>query len=124
MTDNYTAAERLMFSYMRSNIMSSIENIMLNKHSRFTHKLETITVYGSEDGEWIHSAYVDLNNKQHEFVTVNIGFDDDHKIFCEFNKYGELYASEVKLIQDGYSIDNWEEFVIECLNTTNHFAQL
>lgn len=124
MTDNYTAAERLMFSYMRLNIMSSIENIMLNEPSRFTHKLETITAYGSEDGEWIHSAYVDLNSKQNEFVTVNIGFDDDHKLFCEFNKYSELCSSESKLIKNGYSIDNWEDFVIECFTVANHFAQL
>lgn len=122
MFDNYSPVERLMFSYMRSNIMSSIENIMLNESSRFTHKLKTITAYGSEYGEWIHSGYVDLNSKQNEFITVNIGFDDDHKMFCEFNKYGELYES--KLIKGGYSIDNWEEFVIECLNTANHFAQL
>lgn len=124
MSNNYTAINRLMFSYMRSNIMLSINNIMLGEHSRFNNKLESIIAYGNEDGVWVHTGYTDLKSKQNEFITVNIGFDDDHKMFCEFNKYTELNNIESKLIKDGYSIDNWEDFMIECENTANHFSQL
>lgn len=123
LNNNYSSVDRLMFSYMRTNILDSINNIMLGEHSRFTFKSDTIEAYGDTDGEWIHTGYADLNSKHNEFITVNIGFDDDHKMFCEFNKYTEL-NNESKLIKEGYSIDDWEYFVIECLNTANHFSQL
>lgn len=80
----------LLYAYMKESIINQIKTIMAD--TGYTGHSDIVQCFGNEDGKWIHQSF--FNDNEH--ISVNIGFDDEHYYFCEFNVYDKWGLSKQK----------------------------
>lgn len=78
----------LLFAYMKEVVVKQVSAIL---QVNYPQQSETTICYGNEDGKWIHKSF--FNDTYH--ISMNIGFDDEHYYFCEFNVYGDYSLNKL-----------------------------
>ena len=110
----------LLFAYMKEVVVKQVSAIL---QANYPQQSEITTCYGNEDGKWIHKSF--FNETYH--ISMNMGFDDEHYYFCEFNIYSDYSLN--KLDDKEYNIqetdlNKWSYFVSDVIRLALQVSQL
>lgn len=111
----------LLFAYMKTTVINQVTAIM--KAAGYDQQSEMTTCYGQEDGKWIHKSF--FSDKLH--ISMNMGFDDEHYYFCEFNIYSDHSLNKLEdkeYVVKETDLNKWALFCSHVLRLALEVSQL